>query len=73
MNGLEKESPFCSCSSSAGLFARPYARPASTAQRRDSGPSPGLRPLPRPVAMRAAIESGREWRPVPTFRFANSM
>jgi len=34
----------------AGLFTRPCVRPAPAAQRRDSGPPPGLCPLPHPWA-----------------------
>jgi hypothetical protein len=32
----------------AGLFTRPCVRPAPAAQRRDSGPPSGLRPLVHP-------------------------
>jgi hypothetical protein len=34
----------------AGLFVLPCTRPAPAAQRRDSGPPPGLRPLAHPWA-----------------------
>ena len=34
----------------AGPFIRPCIRPAPAAQRRDSGPPPGLCPLPHPWA-----------------------